>query len=83
MSPIAVFVYRMKRVGIDVKLIGNLPWIYINEINGKIVTEKYQGDHGFTLALGSIREAGKTKFTNISKIFNLIRKYRKYEKCKS
>jgi hypothetical protein len=32
---LTVFVDRMKRIGIDIKLAGNYPWIYINSINDK------------------------------------------------
>jgi hypothetical protein len=43
------FVERLKKIGIDVKLSGNFPWVYIDEICGKRVTEKFEGNHGFTL----------------------------------
>ena len=46
---IKVFVERLKKIGIEVKLQGNFPWVYINEICGKRVTEKFEGNHGFTL----------------------------------
>jgi hypothetical protein len=46
---ITVFVERLKKIGIEVKLVGNFPWVYITEICGKRVTEKFAGNHGFTL----------------------------------
>jgi len=69
------FVNRMKKLNINIKLVGNYPWIYIDEINGKKVTEKFQGNHRFTIAFLPIRKEQKMKFTDISEIFNLIRKY--------
>lgn len=75
MDKITVFVERLKKIDIDVKLGGNLPWIYIDYINGKRVTEKFQGNHGFTLAFIPMKEDDQIKFTDIKEIFKLIRKY--------
>ena len=65
----------MNKLGIDIKLVGNYPWIYIDEINGKRVTEKFQGNHGFTIAFLPIRKDQEINFTDIREIFKLIRKY--------
>ena len=70
-----VFVDRMTRININVKLVGNYPWIYIDEINGKRVTEKFEGNHGFTIAFLPVRIDRELEFTDISEIFKLIRKY--------
>ena len=45
-----IFIARMKRLGIDIELMGNYPWIYIYTINGKRVTEQFLANHGFTIA---------------------------------
>lgn len=74
------FVERMQRIGIDIKLVGNYPWIYLNEINGKRVTETFEANHGFTIAFLPIRNDQQMKFTDISEIFKLIRKYIKEDK---
>ena len=71
MKKIDIFVKRLEKIGITVTLIGNYPWIYINQINGQIVTEKFEGNHGFTIAFLS----KDTEFTDIGEIFKLIRKY--------
>lgn len=73
---LTIFVDRMKKIGIDVSLAGNFPWIYIDQINGKRVTEKFCGNHGFTIAFLPIRPNQELNFTDISEIFKLIRKYR-------
>jgi len=70
-----IFVGRMKKLGIDIKLAGNYPWIYIDEINGKLVTEKFEGNHGFTIAFLPIRKDQELNFTDIGEIFQLVRKY--------
>ena len=72
---ITIFVNRLKKINIDVLLGANFPWIYMREINGKRVTDKYQAKHGFTLAFMPIRKNQKLAFTDIGEIFKLIRKY--------
>ena len=70
-----VFFDRMQKININIKLVGNYPWIYIDEINGKRVTEKFEGNHGFTIAFLPVRADRELEFTDISEIFKLIRKY--------
>jgi len=70
-----MFVKRMEKFGIDVQLAGNYPWIYIDKINGKRVTEKFHADHGFTIGFLPIRVEQEFAFTDIGEIFKIIRKY--------
>ena len=72
---LTVFVDRMKRIGIDIKLAGNYPWVYINSINGKRVTEIFEANHGFTIAFLPVRADKELAFTDITEIFKLVRKY--------
>ena len=73
-----VFIRRLKKIGIEIKLSGNFPWIYIQEINGKRVTETFQANHGFTVMfLPGRNDSPVSEFTDIKEIFNLIRKYTK------
>ena len=76
MNKIDTFMRRMGKIGIDIELSLNYPWIYITRINGKRVTELWMANHGFTLAFMPIREDQELQFTDITKIFDLIRKYR-------
>ena len=69
------FVDRMQRIGIEIKLAANYPWIYIDKINGKRVTETFEANHGFTIAFLPIRNDQQMRFTDIAEIFKLIRKY--------
>ena len=69
------FIFRMNKIGIDIKLIANYPWIYIDKINNIKVIEKFQGNHGFTIAFLPIRTDQQLDFTDIGEIFKLIRKY--------
>ena len=75
---LAVFVERLKKIGIEVKLSGNFPWVYLYEINGKRVTERFAANHGFTVMfLPGRNDSPPSEFTDIKEIFNLLRKYRK------
>lgn len=75
MDILKVFIKRMKKLNIEIELVGNYPWIYIDKINGKKVVEKFQGNHGFTIAFLPIRKELKMEFTDIGEIFRLVRKY--------
>ena len=63
------FTERLERIGITVKLGANFPWIYLDEVNGVKVTERYMAEHGFTAFTFN-----KTcKFTDRRKVFKKIR----------
>ena len=73
---IKVFVERLKKIGIEVKLVGNYPWVYIDEICGIKVKERFEGNHGFTLIfLPSRNDSPPSEFTDITEIFKHTRKY--------
>ena len=79
---ITVFVERLKKINIEVKIAGNYPWIYLDEINGVRVTEKFKADHGFTIAFVNL-DGKVTELTDISEIFKLIRRYLRKQKILS
>lgn len=66
---------RLAKIGIDIEFCSNVPWVYIDKINGKKVTETFQGEHGFTVAFFPVSLKQKAHFTDITEIFKLIRKY--------
>lgn len=73
---LGVFIERLKKIGIEVKLSGNFPWVYIDEICGKRVTEKFEANHGFTVMfLPGRNDSPPSEFTDIKEIFKLIRNY--------
>ena len=74
-NKITIFIERMKKVGVDVVLKANYPWIYIDTINGKRVVETFEANHGFTVGYLSIRQDGEFVFSDINETFKLIRKY--------
>ncbi len=75
MKKLDIFVKRLAKVGIDVKLLGNYPWIYLDTVNGYRVTEKFHANHGFTIAFLPLKNK-ELNFTDISEIFKIIRKYK-------
>ena len=75
MDKIETFINRLKKIGIEIELINNFPWIYITKINGKAVTEKFHANHGFTIAFLPVKKDQELDFTDIGEIFKLLRKY--------
>jgi len=69
------FINRLKKLGINVELVANYPWIYLDKINGKKVTERFRAEWGFTVAFAPIRRDQPLHFTDTKEIFKLIRKY--------
>ncbi len=72
MDNLTIFINRLKKIGIEIQCSANYPWIYIDYIQGKRVTEKYLANHGFTVAFRN----KEITFTDLTEIFNLIRKYK-------
>lgn len=75
MEELDVFYNRLKKIGIEVTLAMNFPWIYLLTVNGKSVKEKFDSDHGFVLSYLPIRDGKKMRYTDIKMIFLTIRKY--------
>jgi hypothetical protein len=74
---------RLKKIGINVQLGGNFPWIYLDKINDVKVEETYQARHGFAaffltqhpLDERKINFTTKIRFSDRKEVFKLIRKY--------
>lgn len=70
------FINRLNKIGIKIIMWGNFPWVYIYSINDNVVIEKFNSEHGFVVAiLPTGLNENSTKFSDISEIFKLIRKY--------
>lgn len=76
MNVLDVFEKRMRKLGIRIELCGNYPWIYLDKVNGNRVVEKFEGNHGFTIAFLPVRPNQEMKLTNIGEIMKIVRKYR-------
>jgi hypothetical protein len=69
---------RLRKIGIEVQLYGNAPWIYLDSVNGNKIKKEdyYLGNHGFTIAFYPIKPGKAMEINDISKTFDIIRKYR-------
>ena len=66
---IGSLVRKLAKIGIEVEFSGNLPWVYLHTVNGKRVTERYCGNHGFTAFLWG----NKVTWTDRKYVFEKIR----------
>ena len=66
---------RLNKIGINIELIGNYPWIYLQKVNNKVVREKKYSDYGYTIAFMPVRLGNKIKLIDINETFKIIRKY--------
>lgn len=64
-------VRRLKKIGIEVDLGLNYPWVYLDFVNGKRVTETFWSEHGFTICYMT-----GDKFHNLHYLFKILRKYK-------
>jgi hypothetical protein len=78
MDEIQVLIKRLKNIDIDIELKGNIPWIYLDKVNGnKIKPEDYNANHGYTIAWYPVRLGSKPHLDeDIKRTFNIIRKYK-------
>ena len=69
---------RLKKIGINVELVCNYPWIYLEKVNGNRIKKEdfFRGNHGFTIAFLPIRADQTMELTDIRKVFEIIRKYK-------
>lgn len=75
MNPLNILTERLRKIGVNIECTGNYPWIYLTKINGKLVTEKFQAEHGFTIAWYAINIRDKVSLSDTIEIFKIIRKY--------
>ena len=71
-------VSRLKKIGIEIEMFANVPWIYLDKVNGNRIQKEdyFCGNHGFTIAFLPIRTDQKMELTDIKKVFEVIRKYK-------
>ncbi len=78
MSVIDRFVRRLSRIGVDVSLECNAPWVYLTSVNGVKVEEKYRSKHGFTAFFLQTTIDGNTRFSDRRRVFQKIRSALRY-----
>lgn len=79
MNELTVLKNRLEKIGIKITLTGNIPWIYLESVNGnRVKYEDYNSNHGYTIAWYPIRENEEIRLdNNIKRTFKIIRKYGK------
>jgi len=70
------FVRRLERIGVNVALRANYPWIYLDTVNGSKVTGEFMAEHGFTAFFSSI---DGIRFSNRRAVFAKIRQMLAFE----
>ena len=73
MNKLEILRKRLKKIGIEIELMGNLPWIYLHNVNGNVVQkEDWTANYGFTIAFYN----WEVELTDLKEIFRIIRKYK-------
>ena len=79
MNEVTKFRERLKKIGYEIELEGNVPWIYLKSVNGnKIKREDWiNANHGYCVAWFpvNIKDDFKLNWHDIKKTFELIREY--------
>jgi hypothetical protein len=78
MNEIEVFINRMKKIGIELKMVVNVPWIYLVSVNGNPIKEEdYNANHGYTIAWYPVRMGIEPHLdSDLNRTFDIIRKYK-------
>lgn len=78
MNEVEVFINRMRKIGIELKLVVNVPWIYLVSVNGNLVKEEdYTANHGYTIAWYPVRMGSELHLdSDLNRTFDIIRKYK-------
>ena len=71
------FINRISKLGIEIELDANIPWVYVKTINNKKVTEKSKSEYGFVIGYLPIRNNEDFVFSDLNEFIQLIRKYEK------
>jgi hypothetical protein len=61
--------------GVDIELIANIPFIYIDKINGEKVTEPFNSEQGFCIAFVPLKTGEETMVTDLEKVTWLLSTY--------
>lgn len=75
LAPLIRLINRLSKLGINIECVGNYPWIYLHKVGDKRVTEKYDSEHAFTIGYLPVSVDRPFRFTDITEIFRVIRKY--------
>jgi len=79
MNVLTILKNRLEKIGIEITLVGNIPWIYLESVNGnRVKYEDYNSNHGYTIAWYPLREDEEITLNyDTKRTFKIIRKYGK------
>lgn len=81
MNEVIKFKERLEKIGYNVELMVNIPWIYLDSVNGNKVKPEdwFNANHGYTIAWYGVKlgEEPTLNWHDIKLTFELIRKYGK------
>lgn len=74
MNELAVLERRLNKIGIEIELMGNVPWVYLTKVNGNAINKSdFTANHGFVIAWN---RNNIELVSNRKSIFEIIRKYK-------
>ena len=79
MNEVEIFINRLKKIGIELELAGNYPWIYLEKVNGnRVLPEDWvNANHGYAIAYSPIRvDQDYSLASDRKEMFRIIRKYK-------
>ena len=79
MNEVEIFINRLKRIGIELELSSNYPWIYLEKVNGnQVLPEDWiNANHGYAIAYGPVRvDQDYSLDYDRKEMFRIIRKYK-------
>lgn len=68
-----IFIKRLQKIGIQLELIGNFPWVYLDKVNGVKITKRYYSKYGYTIMFVPIKLGQEHKFLDGKDMFDVIR----------
>ncbi len=76
--PVIVLRNRLLKIGITIEMASNYPWVYLEYVNGNRIRHEdyFYGNHGFTIGFNPVKVGHEFMYTDIGKIFEIIRKYK-------
>jgi hypothetical protein len=81
MNEVVKFKKRLKKIGYEIELQGNVPWIYLHSVNGNKIKEEdwTNANHGYCIAWYPLylQDEVQLNWHDIKLTFKLIRKYGK------
>ena len=76
-DPLSTLRERLQRIGIEIEMSANIPWIYLDRVNGiRVRREDFTANHGFNIGWYGIRNEDSIRLAeDPGTIIDLIRRY--------